>query len=138
MAVKPVAAVDEKYYTDSSMDRFNRGGTQSPYLDHMPPSPCSTLRQPDTQEEGLEAEGKSTGPTKPIENAPKPPPQLSPSAIDKRLRRVMTPRACGTLKVPQEVVDQWRDPGTRPKVFAMFEKVGYDSDRVVQTKCFLK
>lgn len=73
-----------------------------------------------------------------------PPKQLSASAIDKRLRRLMTPRASGTFKVPQEVVDQWRDVATREKVMSMFEKCGYDPDPGFQKifswcfpKCFI-
>jgi len=57
-----------------------------------------------------------------------PPKQLSPSAVDKRLRRIMTPTSSGSLKVPQELIDQWKDLTTRPQVMSMFEKAGYDPD----------
>lgn len=57
-----------------------------------------------------------------------PPPELSRSAIDKRLRRVMQPRADGTDKVPEEIIQQWKDPLTRDKVMALFEKCGYKPD----------
>ena len=58
-----------------------------------------------------------------------PPKQLSPSAVDKRLRRIMTPTSSGAVKGPQELIDQWKDLSTRPQVMSMFEKAGYDPDR---------
>ena len=64
-----------------------------------------------------------------IEVPPEEPPEkLSQGAIDKRLRRIMTPRSSGDLKVPQEVVDQWKDKDERWKVRAAFEKAGYKPD----------
>ena len=56
--------------------------------------------------------------------------QLSYSAVDKRLRRIMTPRANGDLKVPQQVIDQWKNKNTRPDVMSLFEKSGYQPDWV--------
>lgn len=55
-----------------------------------------------------------------------PPMELSKSAIDKRMRRVMAPRADGSYLVPQEIRDQYRDPLERDSVRAMFEKCGYE------------
>lgn len=52
--------------------------------------------------------------------------ELSKSAIDKRMRRVMAPRADGSYLVPQEIRDQYRDPLERDSVRAMFEKCGYE------------
>ena len=96
-------------------------------------------------QEGVPSKSTEPTPTHQVEpplDEP-PPEQLSPSAIDKRLRRIMTPRASGALKVPQEVVDQWKDLSSRHKVTSMFEKVGYDPDRgfqknfaLVQFECF--
>ena len=60
---------------------------------------------------------------------PTPPPELSQSAIDKRLRRVMTLNSKGQSKVPAEIRDQWVDKYSREKVLALFEKAGYDPDR---------
>lgn len=57
-----------------------------------------------------------------------PPEQLSKSAVDKRLRRVMQPRADGSLLVPQELKAQWKDPLTRDTVLALFEKCAYKPD----------
>ena len=59
-----------------------------------------------------------------------PPDQLSWGAVDRRLRRIMTPRVTGEFKVPKAVVDQWNDKTTRPRVMSMFEKAGYSPDRV--------
>ena len=59
-----------------------------------------------------------------------PPEQPPKSAVDKRLRRIMTPTASGGTKVPQEWIDMWKDLSTRHKVMSMFEKAGYDPDWV--------
>lgn len=58
-----------------------------------------------------------------------PPAELTKSAIDKRLRRIMQPRADGTQKIPDEIIAQWKDPLTRDKVLALFEKCGYHPDQ---------
>ena len=62
--------------------------------------------------------------------APKPPgnePSLSPGAIDRRARRVFTPRVDGTFKVPQRFVDQWRRKGqARKNLGKILASCGYD------------
>ena len=138
MTPEAPAPAGEKYYTDSSMERFNRGGAQVPYIDHMPSSPCSTLKDLEDAipEEPLDdtknRESKEHPKNNKVEQKPQQPPpqQLTPAAIDKRLRRVMTPKSSGALKVPQEVIDQWKDPASRHQVTSMFEKDGYDPDWV--------
>ena len=57
-----------------------------------------------------------------------PPVELTKSAIDKRLRRLMCPRCDGSQKIPEEIIAQWKDPLARDKVFALFEKCGYKPD----------
>ena len=55
-----------------------------------------------------------------------PPEQLSVGAIDKRLRRVMAPRANGEYLVSQDFVKMWNDKLVgRDKVRALFEKAAY-------------
>ena len=49
--------------------------------------------------------------------------QLSYSAVDKRLRRIMTPRANGDLKVPQQVIDQWKNKNTRPRCHVFVREI---------------
>ena len=62
-----------------------------------------------------------------------PPPVLTDKAIDCRLRRVFKPRADGTYPVDEQWQKAWLDAkGDRTKVKALFEKVGYDPDRVSQ------
>lgn len=62
-----------------------------------------------------------------------PPPVLTEKAIDSRLRRVFKPRADGTYPVDEQWQKAWLDAkGDRTKVKALFEKVGYDPDRVSQ------
>ncbi len=59
-----------------------------------------------------------------------PPPQLTEKAIDSRLRRIFKPRADGTMLVDESWRQQWADKEGRIKVLEMFEKVGYNTDRV--------
>lgn len=59
-----------------------------------------------------------------------PPEQLSKGAIYKRLARLATPKANGQLKLPAEVIDEYKDPATRDKVLLLFEKSGYQPDWV--------
>ena len=62
-----------------------------------------------------------------------PPAQISDKAVESRLRRVFQPRTNGEFKVPLEVVQQYQDKDNmRPKLKAMFEKVGYSADRVAK------
>lgn len=58
-----------------------------------------------------------------------PPPEISRSAVDKRLRRLMALNSKGESKLPSEIRDQWADKYGREKVLALFEKAGYDPDR---------
>lgn len=60
--------------------------------------------------------------------------QLSKEAIEKRLRRVFQPRRDGTYVVSQDWVDKFNNKGAdRESLLAMFEKVGYNPDRGLQT-----
>lgn len=52
---------------------------------------------------------------------------LSVSAMKKRIGRLMTPRADGKLKVPQEMVDEWHK-GNQDKLAAEFAQAGLDKD----------
>lgn len=61
----------------------------------------------------------------------KPAEALSQSAIDKRLRRIFTPRADGTFLVSADFVRQYQQKGQdRDKLLVMFEKCNYDPDWV--------
>lgn len=61
-----------------------------------------------------------------------PPPILSEKAIDSRIRRVFKVRADGTTLVDEQWCQQWASKEARVKLLEMFEKVGYDVDRVAQ------
>ena len=63
------------------------------------------------------------------EAVPSPPKKLSEAAIKAKLRRIFTPRANGSYLVPEDVLEQYKAPNTRPKVLSLFEKVGYNRDR---------
>ena len=52
----------------------------------------------------------------PEESMPAPPPKLTTGAVDKRLRRVMAPKVDGSYKVPQQVIDEWKDLDTRDRL----------------------
>lgn len=59
---------------------------------------------------------------------------LSKSAIDKRLRRVFTPRADGTYSVSDDFVKKYMARGEeRDKLLVMFEKCNYNPDWAWQT-----
>lgn len=57
-----------------------------------------------------------------------PPAKLSKGAIQKRLWRIVQPKANGSLKVPQDVIDEYNDEHTRKNVMSLFEKSGYQRD----------
>ena len=63
-----------------------------------------------------------------------PPAVLTEGAIDKRIRRVMTPRANGEYLVSGDFVSMWNDriTGGRDKVRALFEKAAYNPDTRLQ------
>ena len=84
---------------------------------------------PDEVSDGDKGGNDDKGECKEPQDLP-PPDQLSWGAVDRRLRRIMTPRVTGEFQVPKAVVDQWNDKTTRPRVMSMFEKAGYSPDRV--------
>ena len=96
-----------------------------PALPPVPPVPVSVglggvKRPPDSQEAYYFTESV-------------PPPVLSKSAIYNRLWRVFQRRKDGSRLVDQRWCDMWADIGQgRNDVESMFEKVGYNVDRVCQ------
>ena len=81
------------------------------------------VKRPESQEVGFEYLVRST-----------PPPILSEKAIDSRIRRVFKVRADGTTLVDEQWCQQWANKEARVKLLEMFEKVGYDVDRVAKKK----
>ena len=65
----------------------------------------------------------------PYSTASLPPPVLSQSAIEGRLRRIFKPRKDGTFLVDQSWVKQFNEKDNRDQLYSMFEKVGYNPDR---------
>lgn len=65
-----------------------------------------------------------------VEASEAPPPPPSKSAIDKRLRRMFTPRKDGKYLVPAELVEQYQDKRHRGAILDAFERNGYDVDWV--------
>ena len=56
-----------------------------------------------------------------------PEPQLSKSAIDKRLRRIVSPRSDGSYIIPEEFIKKYNG-GERAELLFLFEKCGHDPD----------
>jgi len=69
--------------------------------------------------------------------AQEPPAPLTRNAIRLRLRRVLAPRADGTFLVPEKAVQDF-EGDNKDQLYALFEKSGYDKDRVEQKRCFQK
>ena len=67
----------------------------------------------------------------------RPPEPLSTNAISCRLRRVFNKRKDGSTLLDDRWNTAWKDihGGGRDQLLAMFEKVGYDPDRVEQMPC---
>lgn len=82
---------------------------------------------------GKGSKGSSKGSDDQFLTSSFPPPVLSQSAINNRLRRVFQPRADGSYLVDSSWIDQYKDKESRDKLFAMFEKVGYVVDWVWET-----
>ena len=94
----------------------------------------------------VEAESKEASPLKPRDldlegvfqhpsdqedepETPVAPTMLTQAAANARLRRVCTPNSKGEYKVPQQVVDQFKDLAKRLDLMKIFEKVGHNPDR---------
>ena len=84
------------------------------------------------KEEGFAPEPNLTIPDISDVQAPRPnrtQTSLTSAAIDRRLRRVMTPKSNGQLKVPARFVEQWRKGGTsRKSLEKIMASVGYNPD----------
>lgn len=113
--------------------------SQQPPASPMPRSPASAQKAtppeaspPDVQQNGGIGKGKGKRAVGEDEFHVDslPPSILSEKAIDNRLRRVMRPRADGSMLVDESWVQQWHDKhnGGREKIMEMFEKVAYSVD----------
>ena len=58
-----------------------------------------------------------------------PPKKLTQAAISRRMYRIMQPKSNGEYKVSEECLATYKNMETRPKLLAVFEKVGYNADR---------
>lgn len=63
----------------------------------------------------------------PGEEAIAPPEQVSKGTLMKRLARLCTPREDGSLKLPADVIETYKNLQTRDEVYRSFEKCGCDS-----------
>ena len=89
----------------------------------------------DVTEQGDAGDEKGVPEVAPIN----PPEKQNQKAMRKRLYRVMKPRADGSLKVPQAIIEEYKDDSSRWKVFRLFEKSGYQPDWGLKksTTCYL-
>lgn len=93
---------------------------------------CLTLSA--SGDKDLDSDFEAAADEEPKAVAEEPPEPLSKSAVDKRLRRLMTPRADGSLLVPDEIKLQWADPLQRDKVKLLFEKCAHQPDQGAGSK----
>ena len=68
-----------------------------------------------------------------MKNAQPPPTRMGESNMKARLRRIFLPRADGSFLVPDDLVAEYKNLDTRPRISALFEKVGYEPDWVANT-----
>ena len=77
---------------------------------------------------------RKRGPTDDLEflTESTPPPPLSRSAIYSRMRRMFQPKTDGSMPLDDQWNNLWKDckGGGRDQLMAMFEKVGFNPDRV--------
>ena len=108
-------------------------------------SPSNATTSTATPAKPLQLAGDAKSPAagaqvRPCQEAPlsRPPPVMSDSAINQKLRRICAPRADGTYLVGSDWVDAWKDlvSGGRERVKGLFEKCAYDRDRVLQASVF--
>lgn len=89
------------------------------------PSAQSTARDPETPQ------GPPFESPHPPQSGLMPPPPLSASAIDKRIRRALEPNARGTYKVSEEIRKLWNE-GKRGRVFKLFAQCNNDPETFVK------
>ena len=106
-------------------------GVSPPVPSQLPPSAAKDLEPGDHQPSGNR---KRLAEVDDVAYQVKsfPPPVLTSGAIDSRLRRVFKARQDGTMLLDETWVQQWLDKDKRENIKAIFEKVGYNVDRVVK------
>ena len=136
-------------YHDAQGDPFQTGnfGTQSPLqrpFSHeslvTPSEKTITPKQDVKEKPAPPAESVPNKPPSTVEVAAgspdvqhpdvKPQPELSQQAVDKRLRRVLAPRANGTYMVSEDFRRQFESKGEdRDRIRLLFEKCDYNPER---------
>lgn len=130
LAMTPVASPAEEVAAavdDTGMD-FDEGEEEEP-CEHDPEEPHDRASVP------FAPCPKNNIPSIHDKSAPKPRAgelQLSASAIKSRMRRVFTPTLKGTLKVSQEIMNDWHSGGAksqkRRQLEQIFQLCGYDAE----------
>ena len=101
------------------------------------PTPASTNRdEVKPTAECLQPSNPPEPPGMKAELLSNPPPMPSQRAINQRVNRLTKPRADGTIPLPPEFLQQWKDlrEGGRERVLHMFEQCSWDTDGVVKSK----
>ena len=117
----------EAAVSEAPVDGENQDNQQRVPEAEIPPS---QPRSPEVTEETPQPE-EAAGQDIP-KDPPLPPPSITERKIKERLRRIFTPHADGSYKVPLEMVEEYKCLERRGKIMALFEKVGFDSDRGCQ------
>ena len=71
----------------------------------------------------------------PGEDTVLPPPQVSKATLMKRLARLCAPREDGTYKIPMDVIETYKNLGSRDEVYRSFEKCGCDPVPLSRLNC---
>ena len=110
-------------------------GPEVPTIPSPPPLPPKRCEIPVGQNGGGTGERKR-GPDEELEFLTEsvPPEPLSRSAIYGRMRRVFQKKKDGTMPLDDQWNNLWKDcnGGGRDQLMAMFEKVGFNTDRVTK------
>ena len=71
-----------------------------------------------------------------LAKTPPPPSLMGEKKMQERLRRIFKARADGSYLVPEDLLKDYQNKFTRPKIEALFEKVGYSPDWVLEKQMF--
>ena len=111
---------------------MNTQGNHKPATPKTPNKkrPTEALETAEPEAEGLEVPDlHDTSAAKPKLGVP----QISPQAMRMRSQRVFTPRTNGTLKVSQQIFDEWHSKGPRRTMLeGIFAQCGYSPDWVAK------
>ena len=110
---------------DEDLHSCDHTRVDSPELSPSPVKEPSPIKAPEPSPAEL-AEAKAQKQQRPCAEMP-PPPTVSVGALDRRIRRIMTPNAKGQHKVSEDIRQMWAD-GHKDRVFKLFAECDNDVD----------